>query len=161
MIRKLDHLGIAVRSIEEGRRLYEALGLAVEAIEDVPQEGVRVAMIPCGETRIELLEPTSEDSVIAKFLARRGPGIHHVCLASDALPADDARLREAGFEVLRERPTRGAGGCWVQFVHPKSTGGVLLELSMEGEEEQDEKGAGRAGGGAAGTGGASGTGGAP
>lgn len=135
MIRKLDHLGVAVRSIEEGRRLYEALGLTVEAIEEVPHEGVRVAMIPCGETRIELLEATTPDSPIAKFIARRGPGIHHLCLASDALPEDDARLREAGYEVLRERPTRGAGGCWVQFVHPKSAGGVLIELSMEDGEE--------------------------
>ena len=134
MIQRIDHVGIAVRSIEEAKGLYEAMGLHVEAIEEVPQEGVRVALIPCGETRIELLEPTAPDSPVAKFLDRRGPGLHHVCLASDALPEDDARLREAGFDVLRERPTRGAGGCWVQFVHPKSAGGVLLELSMPGEE---------------------------
>jgi methylmalonyl-CoA/ethylmalonyl-CoA epimerase len=133
VIRGIDHLGIAVRSIEEGRRLYEAMGLHVEAIEEVPQEKVRVALIPCGGSRIELLEPTAPDSPIAKFLDKRGPGLHHLCLASDALPADDARLREQGFEVLRERPSRGAGGCWVQFVHPRSAGGVLLELSMEGD----------------------------
>lgn len=133
MIRNIDHLGIAVRSIEEGRKMYEALGLHVEEIEDVPHEGVRVALIPCGESRIELLEPTSPDSPIAKFLEKKGPGIHHVCLASDALKEDDARLRENGFQVLRPEPTRGAGCCWVQFVHPKSTGGVLLELSQEAE----------------------------
>jgi len=134
MIQKIDHLGIAVRSIEEGRKFYEALGLHVEEIEDVPQEGVRVALIPCGESRIELLEPTTPDSPIAKFLEKRGPGIHHVCLSSDALQADDARLRAEGYQVLRPEPTRGAGGCWVQFVHPKSTGGVLLELSQPGDQ---------------------------
>jgi len=130
MIRKIDHLGVAVRSIAEGRALYEAMGLRVEAVEEVPDEGVRVAFIPCGESSIELLEPMSPESPIAKFLEKRGPGIHHVCLASDDLRADDALLRQGGFEVLRPEPTRGAGGCWVQFVHPKSTGGVLLELSQ-------------------------------
>ena len=133
MIQKIDHLGVAVHSIEEGRKFYEALGLHVEEIEDVPQEGVRVALIACGESRIELLEPTTPDSPIAKFLEKRGPGIHHVCLSSDALQADDARLRAEGYQVLRPEPTRGAGGCWVQFVHPKSTGGVLLELSQPGD----------------------------
>jgi methylmalonyl-CoA/ethylmalonyl-CoA epimerase len=139
MIRKIDHLGIAVRSIEEGKALYEAMGLRVAAIEEVPDEGVRVAFIPCGESSIELLEPLSPESPIAKFLAKRGPGIHHVCLASDDLQADDARLRDGGFEVLRPAPTRGAGGCWVQFVHPKSTGGVLLELSQPDPEAGHRK----------------------
>ena len=134
MIRGVDHIGIAVPSIEEGRKLYEAMGLSVAAIEEVPQEGVRVALIPVGETRIELLEPTSAESPIAKFLEKRGPGIHHVCLASDELKADDAVLRAAGVQLLRPEPTRGAGGCWVQFVHPKSAGGVLLELSQPGED---------------------------
>jgi methylmalonyl-CoA/ethylmalonyl-CoA epimerase len=134
MIRGVDHIGIAVPSIAEGRKLYEAMGLSVAAIEEVPQEGVRVALIPVGETRIELLEPTSADSPIAKFLAKRGPGIHHICLASDELKADDAVLRAAGVQLLRAEPTRGAGGCWVQFVHPKSAGGVLLELSQPGDD---------------------------
>jgi methylmalonyl-CoA/ethylmalonyl-CoA epimerase len=97
---------------------------------------VRVALIPCGETCIELLEPTSPDSPVGRFLERRGPGIHHLCLASDDLAADDERLRAAGVELLRPAPTRGAGGCWVQFVRPQSAGGVLLELS------QPEEGAG-------------------
>jgi len=134
MIGKIDHVGIAVRSIAEARGLYEAMGLHVEAIEEVPHEGVRVALIPCGESRIELLEPMSGESPIAKFLEKRGPGIHHLCLCSDDVRADDAQLRAAGYQVLRPEPTRGAGGCWVQFVHPKSAGGVLLELS-EGEHE--------------------------
>ena len=129
MITGLDHVGVAVASIEEGRRFYEALGLAIEHVEEVPQEGVRVAMIVVGGTRIELLEPTRDDSAIAKFLARRGPGIHHLCFASSDVRGDDAKLRAAGAELLRPEPTRGAGGCWVQFVHPKSAGGVLVELS--------------------------------
>ncbi|HKI04065.1 MAG TPA: methylmalonyl-CoA epimerase [Thermoanaerobaculia bacterium] len=129
MIGRIDHVGIAVRSIEEARKIYEAMGLHVEAIEDVPYDGVRVAMIPCGETRIELLEPLSEDSPVGRFLAKRGPGIHHLCLASDDVRSESDRLREGGFQVLRPEPTQGAGGCWVQFIHPKSAGGVLLELS--------------------------------
>ena len=137
MIGKIDHIGIAVRSIAEARGLYEAMGLHVERIEDVPHEGVRVAMIPCGESWIELLEPTSEESPIAKFLEKRGPGIHHLCLGSDDVRGDDARLRAEGYQVLRPEPTRGAGGCWVQFVHPKSAGGVLLELS-EGADHVTE-----------------------
>ena len=131
MIERIEHVGIAVHSLAEARKTYEALGMVVERVEDVPQEGVRVAMIRCGESHIELLEPTSESSPIAKFLAKRGPGIHHLCLATDDVRADDARLRAAGLEVLRPEPTRGAGGCWVQFVHPKSAGGVLLELAEE------------------------------
>ncbi|MCP3964657.1 MAG: methylmalonyl-CoA epimerase [bacterium] len=130
MIERIAHIGIAVRSIDEARRLYESLGLTVEAIEEVPAEGVRVALIPCGESAIELLEPTSEDSPVARFLERRGPGIHHLCLGSDDVMSDDASLRGAGIRVLREEPTRGAGGSRVQFVHPKSAGGVLLELSQ-------------------------------
>jgi len=134
MTPRIDHIGIAVHSIDESRKLYEQLGLEVEAIEEVPQEGVRVALIVCGESRIELLEPTSEDSPVRKFLDKRGPGLHHLCLASDALVEDDRRLRDQGYQLLRQKPTRGAGGCWVQFVHPKSTGGVLLELSQPDEE---------------------------
>ena len=130
MIPRIDHIGIAVRSIDESRKLYEQLGLAVEAIEEVPQEGVRVALITCGESRIELLEPTSEESPVQRFLDRRGPGLHHLCLATDSMADDDRRLRELGYQLLREQPTPGAGCCWVQFVHPKSTGGVLLELSQ-------------------------------
>jgi methylmalonyl-CoA/ethylmalonyl-CoA epimerase len=134
VITGLDHVGIAVSSIAEARRFYEALGLAIDHVEEVPQEGVRVAMIVVGGTRIELLEPTRDDSPVAKFLARRGPGIHHLCFASSDVRGVDARLRETGAELLRPEPTRGAGGCWVQFVHPKSAGGVLVELSEPAEE---------------------------
>jgi len=138
VIRGVDHVGIAVRSIAESRVFYEALGLAVEAIEEVPGDQVRVAMIPCGATRLELLEATSQESPIARFLERRGPGLHHLCLATDDLGVDDARLREAGYQVLRPEPSRGAGGCWIQFVHPKSAGGVLVELSQPAAEAHEE-----------------------
>ncbi|MGB6335012.1 MAG: methylmalonyl-CoA epimerase [Thermoanaerobaculia bacterium] len=133
MIQGIEHIGIAVESIEEARGFYEALGLEIERIEEVPQEGVRVALIRCGESCIELLEATSADSPIAKFIAKRGAGMHHLCLATEDVRGDDAKLREAGFDVLRPEPTRGAGGCWVQFVHPKSTGGVLVELSEKAD----------------------------
>jgi len=139
MSRRIDHLGIAVTSIAEARRFWEALGLEIEEIEEVPQEGVRVAMLPIGEARIELLEPTSADSPIAKFLAKRGPGLHHVCLASDDVEADDARLRRAGSELLRAAPTPGAGGARVQFVHPRSAGGVLVELAEPRREAGPEE----------------------
>jgi len=129
MIERIDHVGIAVRSIAEARKLYEAMGLRVEAIEEVPYDGVRVALIPCGDSRIELLEPIADDSPVARFLDRRGPGIHHLCLATDDVRSASQRLRQDGFELIRPEPTRGAGGCWIQFIHPKSTGGVLIEVS--------------------------------
>ncbi|MEM1178708.1 MAG: methylmalonyl-CoA epimerase [Acidobacteriota bacterium] len=130
MIDKIDHIGVAVRSIDEARGFYEALGLEIEEIEEVESEGVRVAMIPCGESRIELLEPTRADSPIQSFLDKRGPGIHHLCLGTDDVRGDDQKLRDHGARVLRPEPTIGAGGCEVQFIHPKSAGGVLLELSQ-------------------------------
>ncbi len=135
MIGRIAHVGIAVTSIDEARGFWESLGLAIETVEEVPQEGVRVALIPCGGSTIELLESTRPDSPIARFLERRGPGLHHLCLASDDVAGDDARLREAGYRLLRPEPTRGAGGCWVQFVHPESAGGVLVELSGAAKDE--------------------------
>jgi methylmalonyl-CoA/ethylmalonyl-CoA epimerase len=129
MIAGVDHIGIAVRSIEETRGAYEALGLTIERIEEVPQEEVRVAFLSCGGTHLELLEPTSDTSPIAKFLEKRGPGLHHICLESGDIDSDDDKLRRAGLRLLRDTPTEGAGGTRVQFVHPKSTGGVLLELA--------------------------------
>ena len=133
MIQGVDHLGIAVSSIEEARAFYEQLGLRIEAIEEVPQEGVRVAIIPCGASRIELLEPTSETSPIAKFLEKRGPGLHHVCLATEDVGAEGEGLRSAGYRLLRPEPTDGADGCRVNFIHPKSSGGVLFEISQKAE----------------------------
>ncbi len=129
MIQGVDHIGIAVVSIEEARVFYESLGLEVEEIEEVPQEKVRVAMIPCGDTKIELLEPTGPDSPIARFLAQRGPGIHHLCFRSSDIRKDDATLREKDYRLLKTEPSPGAQNSWVQFVHPKSAGGVLVELA--------------------------------
>ena len=139
MSRRIDHVGIAVPSIAEALRFWNALGLAVDHVEEVPQEGVRVAMIRLGETRIELLEATRPDSAVAKFLAARGPGLHHLCLSSADVGADDERLRAAGIELARAAPTAGAGGSRVQFVHPRSAGGVLVELAgppAAGTEEE-------------------------
>ena len=129
MISHIDHVGIAVSSIAEAAKFYESLGMAIEEIEEVPEEGVKVAMIRCGESRIELLEATRPDSPIARFLERRGGGIHHICLATGDVRSAQESLEDQGYQLLRPEPTRGAGGCWVQFVHPKSAGGVLVELS--------------------------------
>lgn len=129
---EIDHLGIAVRSLEEALRFYEdILGMALTARETVPTEHVNVAMLPAGgdphAPRIELLEPSDAESTIAKFLEKRGPGLHHIALRVDNLPAALDRLRHAGARLLNE-PRAGAGGHTYVFVHPASTGGVLLEL---------------------------------
>jgi len=129
MITGLDHVAIAVSSIEEAGAFYEKLGLEIESVEVVEYEGVRVAMIPCGATRIELLEPLSRETTVGRFLEQRGPGVHHLCVRSDDVHADDGALRAGGVALLRERPGPGAEGATVQFVHPKSAGGVLVELS--------------------------------
>jgi methylmalonyl-CoA epimerase len=124
----IDHLGIAVRSLDEALKFYEAqLGLHVSMRETVAQEIVNVAMLPVGEPRIELLEPTEADSVIAKFIDKRGEGLHHVALKVPDLLGAVERLRDAGARILNE-PRAGAGGHLYVFVHPASTGGVLLEL---------------------------------
>ena len=130
----LDHIGIAVESIDDGLDIYEALGLEVEAIEVVPEQGVRVALLPVGDSRLELLEPTGPDSPIARHLERRGPGLHHICLRVPDIRAAMEILSEQGRTLLSEEPQLGANGCLVCFVHPKSTGGVLLELSQPAAE---------------------------
>ena len=130
----LDHIGIAVESIDDGLDIYEALGLEVEAIEVVPEQGVRVALLPVGDSRLELLEPTGPDSPIARHLERRGPGLHHICLRVPDIRAAMKNLSEQGHTLLSEEPQPGANGCLVCFVHPKSTGGVLLELSQPAAE---------------------------
>jgi len=129
----LDHIGIAVESIDDGLDMYEALGLEVKAIEVVPEQGVRVALLSVGDSRLELLEPTGPDSPIARHLDRRGPGLHHICLRGPDIRAAMATLSEQGRTLLSEEPQPGANGCLVCFVHPKSTGGVLLELSQRAE----------------------------
>ena len=124
---EIDHLGVAVRDIEESLQFYrDALGMAVNAIELIESERVRVAMLPAG-ARIELLEATDAESPVAKFIEKRGPGLHHVAMSVDDLQATVARLSEQGARILNE-PQKGAGGHTYVFVHPSSAGGVLLEL---------------------------------
>lgn len=128
---KIDHLGIAVRSVDRALEFYrDQLGLSVGTRETVVQEKVNVAMLAVGEPRIELLEPTEPDSVIGKFLEKRGEGLHHVALKVPDLQASVARLRASGARLLND-PRAGAGGHLYVFVHPSSTGGVLLELIQE------------------------------
>ena len=126
-ILKIDHLGIAVNDISEAVRTYEALGFAVESSHDVPTEKVRTAFLPVGESHLELLEPTDPSSVIARFLEKR-KGLHHVCILVEDLDGALAELKGKGVALLDEAPRVGAGGCRVAFIHPKSAGGVLLEL---------------------------------
>ncbi len=126
---KLDHLGIAVKSLDAGLRFYrDALGLSAEHVEDVAAEKVRVAMLPLGDTRVELLQATSDDSAIAKFVGSRGEGLHHIAVKVPDLTAAIARLKESGARLINDQPGIGAGGHRYVFVHPKSAGGVLLEL---------------------------------
>ena len=126
----LDHIGIAVASIDDSLGIYQALGLEVEDVEVVPEQGVRVAFLPVGESRLELLEPTGPDTPIARHLERRGPGLHHICLRVPDIRAAMENLSDQGHTLLSEEPQLGAYGRLVCFVHPKSTGGVLLELSQ-------------------------------
>jgi methylmalonyl-CoA epimerase len=124
----IDHLGIAVKSLAEAKAIYEKLGLSVSPEETVEQEKVRLVMVPVGESRLELLEPTSEDSTIARFIAKRGEGLHHVCMRVPDLAAAVAKLKKDGVRLVSEEIRTGAGGHRYVFVHPSSAGGVLLEL---------------------------------
>jgi|SRR5438270_1178849 len=129
---QIDHLGIAVKSLTNAKAIYEKLGLSVSPEETVEHEQVKLLMVPVGESRLELLEATSADSTIAKFIARRGEGLHHVCLKVPDLSAAVARLKADGVRLVSDQIKVGAGGHPYIFVHPASTGGVLLEL-VEGE----------------------------
>ncbi len=124
----IDHLGIAVKSLSAAKGFYEKLGLSISEEEVVAGEQVKVVMIPLGESRLELLEPTSENSAVAKFLAKRGEGLHHVCLRVPDLPAAVAKLNRDGVRLISNEIKIGAGGHQYVFVHPASAGGVLLEL---------------------------------
>lgn len=128
---KIDHLGIAVRSIDKALEFYrDQLGLAVALREAVEAEKVEAAMLPLGESRVELLEASAPDSVIAKFIDKRGEGLHHIAVTVPDLPAAIEKLKASGARVLNE-PRIGAGGHLYSFIHPSSTGGVLLELIQE------------------------------
>ena len=125
---QIDHIGIAVKSLTAAKSIYEKLGLSISPEETVEQEQVRLVMVPVGESRLELLEATSETSTIAKFIAKRGEGLHHVCLKVQDLSAAVARLKQDGVRLVAEEIKTGAGGHRYVFVHPSTTGGVLLEL---------------------------------
>jgi methylmalonyl-CoA epimerase len=130
---EIDHIGIAVKSLAAAKLIYEKIGLSISEEETVEQEKVRVVMVPVGESRLELLEATSEDSTIAKFVAKRGEGLHHVCLRVPDLSAAVDRLKKDGVRLVSEEIKIGAGGHRYVFVHPSSAGGVLLEL-VESQE---------------------------
>lgn len=125
---KIDHIGIAVKKLEEAIRTFEALGFKVKEIEEVKEQKVKVAMLPVGESRIELLEATAEDSAIAKFIASRGEGIHHIAINVENIEKSLEIAKNSGIKLIDEKPRIGAGGKKVAFLHPKSVHGVLLEF---------------------------------
>lgn len=129
MLKKISHIGIAVKSLEEAIPLYrDVYGLELEGIEEVPGEKVRVAFFPLGETRLELLEPTSPESPIAKFIEKRGEGIHHIAYEVDQLEEKLSQFKENGIQLIHEQPKPGAHNMLIAFAHPKATGGVLTEF---------------------------------
>ncbi|MBZ0265599.1 methylmalonyl-CoA epimerase [bacterium] len=130
MIQKIDHIGIAVRSLDEGIKLYrDTLGMKLHAVEEVTEQKVRVAMFDVAGVHIELLEPTSEDSPIAKFLEKQGPGMHHICYEVDDVDESLNEFQEKGIRAIDKSSRPGAAGKRVGFLHPKSTASVLIELN--------------------------------
>ena len=127
----IDHLGIAVKSLAEAKKFYRALGFDIGHEEIVEHERVRVAMVPAGDSRIELLEATSDDSAVARFIAKRGEGLHHVAISVEDLQATIEALKKTGTRFISDEIKIGAGGHLYVFVHPSSAGGVLLELVMD------------------------------
>lgn len=138
---RIDHLGIAVKSIAAARIFYEALGLRITHQETVPHEGVHTAMLPMRDCRIELLEPLSDDTTVGRFIAKRGEGLHHIALHVDDINATLAQLRAKGVRLVSENIQTGAGGHLYFFVHPASAGGVLLEICQDppADEPESEK----------------------
>ena len=133
MVKKLNHIGVAVKSIAEARGFYEnGLGLAMSGVEEVAAQKVRVAFFTVGEVNIELLEPASDDSPVAKFLETRGPGLHHLCYEVASVADELKVLAAQGVPLIDKAPRPGAHGTTVAFVHPKGTGGVLTELCETG-----------------------------
>jgi methylmalonyl-CoA epimerase len=133
--RRINHLGVAVRTLQEGLSVWrDGLGLAVQQIVDLPDRGLTVAFLPCGETMIELLAPLHDGSEISKFLTDRGPGIHHVCLETADIAAASDQAAAAGLKLLGDGPKLGAEGFPVRFLHPKTTAGTLVELLDKPDE---------------------------
>jgi methylmalonyl-CoA epimerase len=126
---KVDHIGIATKSIEEGLTVWrDALGLKVHSSDEVKEQGVKICMLAVGNTHVELLEPLADDTSVGKFLAKRGPGIHHIAIEVADIHGSLAELKERGARLIDETPRVGAGGSLIAFVHPSFTNGVLLEL---------------------------------
>ncbi|WP_124979101.1 methylmalonyl-CoA epimerase [Nonlabens xiamenensis] len=135
MFGKIEHLGIAVRSLEEANKTYtQLLGCAPYKTESVESEAVDTSFFKTGENKIELLAASGEDSAIAKFIDKKGEGIHHIAFAVNDIHAELKRLEEEGFQILNKEPKRGADNKWVAFVHPRDSHGVLVELCQEIEE---------------------------
>ncbi|NLX51664.1 MAG: methylmalonyl-CoA epimerase [Deltaproteobacteria bacterium] len=128
-ILKVDHIGIAVKNLADSAKLYEMLGIPQAGVEEVAEQKVRVSFFPVGDSEIELLESTSPDGPIAKYIEKNGEGIQHLALRVDNLEAALAELKAKGVRLIDEKPRYGAGGAKIAFVHPKATGGILLELS--------------------------------
>ena len=126
---KIDHIGIAVKNLEESSKLYELLGIASQGTEEVEEQKVRVSFFPIGDSEIELLESTSPDGPVAKYIEKNGEGIQHIALRVDNLEEALAELKAKGVRLIDEKPRYGAGGAKIAFINPKATGGVLLELS--------------------------------
>ena len=129
-ILKIDHIGIAVKNLEESARLYEMLGIQSTGSEVVAEQKVKVSFFPVGDSEIELLESTSPDGPIARYIEKNGEGIQHLALRVDDIEAALEELKANGIRLIDEKPRYGAGGAKIAFVHPKSTGGILLELSQ-------------------------------
>jgi methylmalonyl-CoA/ethylmalonyl-CoA epimerase len=131
LLKKIDHIGIAVRSIERSLPQYaSSLGFLLKSVEPVPEQRTKVAVLEAGESRLELLESMGEDSPIDRFIAKRGEGLHHICFQVEDIAAELERLKAAGVRLIDRQPRRGAGGCLVAFLHPESMAGVLVELSQ-------------------------------
>ncbi|MBZ4643807.1 MAG: methylmalonyl-CoA epimerase [Deferribacteraceae bacterium] len=131
MLNKIDHIGIAVKSLDEAVSFYETMGIKPYHYEEVDSQKVKVAFIKVGESNIELLEPTSEESPIFKYIEKKGEGIHHICYDVEDVDKALETLKNDGFKLINEKPMKGAHHKIVAFVHPKSTNGVLTELSMD------------------------------
>src|SRR5271155_2414775 len=128
--RKLDHIAIAVENLEEAMRFYvDQLGLKLQGLEVVSDQGVRVAKLELGDAHIDLLEPLAPDTPVGKFLHQRGPGLHHIAISVQDIEADLSKLKASRVRLIDETAKIGAGGARIAFIHPKSTGGVLVELS--------------------------------